>query len=336
MTVESATYLGDLVPANPGYRNQKKEGDDHIRLLKSVLQATFPGLAGGAWRVQPKTGTYTALATDNMTVIVATGALTLNLTAAATLGNKWLVAVFASGGAVTIDPNSSEVVNGAATLVVPQNSWALLFCENDTSTPMHFRALVNTGNALLLQGGSVAGTVNLTGASAELRLYDKDTSNGYNGIFRNANYLRISSSLGDEEMVMDDSGNVTFDGNVSAYSDERLKEQVHNIMAPLAIVGQLRGVHFVWKEGNGAKSGKKDYGFIAQEVEKILPEIVLESAAKDQPYLTVDYTRVVPILAAALSELHRNFMGLQASHRALREELDAVKARLEKDDAAAR
>jgi len=44
MTVESATYLGDLDPSYPADSDNVIEGDNHIRLLKTVLQATFPNL----------------------------------------------------------------------------------------------------------------------------------------------------------------------------------------------------------------------------------------------------------------------------------------------------
>ena len=42
MTVESATYISGLVPAYPPGSDSISEGDDHLRLLKTVLQGTFP------------------------------------------------------------------------------------------------------------------------------------------------------------------------------------------------------------------------------------------------------------------------------------------------------
>lgn len=46
MTVESATYISDLNTSNPAATDNKSEGDDHLRLLKSTLQATFPNITG--------------------------------------------------------------------------------------------------------------------------------------------------------------------------------------------------------------------------------------------------------------------------------------------------
>ena len=52
MTVESATYVSQLNPAYPAASDNISEGDDHIRLVKSVLQSQFPSLATTA--VTPK------------------------------------------------------------------------------------------------------------------------------------------------------------------------------------------------------------------------------------------------------------------------------------------
>jgi len=65
-------------------------------------------------------------------------------------------------------------------------------------------------------------------------------------------------------MTMDRSGNVTFAGNVTAYSDERLKTEIKTIENPLDTISKLRGVTFKWKE-----SGDDSMGVIAQEVEAI-------------------------------------------------------------------
>ncbi len=126
MALETGSFLDDLTITNPLGADAKNQGDDHIRLVKKVLKATFPGMAGAAWRVQTKTGTYTVVAGDNMTTINCTTALTLNLTAAATLGNQHLFRVVANGGAVTIDPDGAETVNGSATLVVNDGETAVV------------------------------------------------------------------------------------------------------------------------------------------------------------------------------------------------------------------
>jgi hypothetical protein len=129
MGLEAATFIGSLVPANPDGADDKAEGDNHIRMMKSVLQATMPGLVGRMWRHQTKSSGYTVVANDNMTLLNCTAALTLALTAAATLGNGHEFMVHANGFDVVIDPNGAETINGAATLTVPSGVCALVLCD---------------------------------------------------------------------------------------------------------------------------------------------------------------------------------------------------------------
>jgi regulator of sigma D len=65
----------------------------------------------------------------------------------------------------------------------------------------------------------------------------------------------------------------------------------------------LRGVEFDWNEGN--RKGQKDLGLIAQEVEKVLPEIVREKKMAfidNETYKTIDYDKVVGLLIEAIKE----------------------------------
>lgn len=132
MGLETGTYINDLNELWPLGSDGKSAGDNHIRLIKEALKNTLPGLAGAFARVQSKSANYTALATDNTSLILATAALTLSLTAAATLGNKWVAAVYASSGDVTIDPNGAETINGSATLTIPSGTFAWVWCTGTT------------------------------------------------------------------------------------------------------------------------------------------------------------------------------------------------------------
>ncbi|MGO7448584.1 hypothetical protein ACC668_28550 [Rhizobium ruizarguesonis] len=76
-----------------------------------------------------KSGDYTALASDDNAVHRFTAAATLTLTAASTLGANWHYCVIADGGDVTIDPNGSETIDGAATLVVPNGYSTFIVCS---------------------------------------------------------------------------------------------------------------------------------------------------------------------------------------------------------------
>lgn len=87
------------------------------------------------------------------------------------------------------------------------------------------------------------------------------------------------------------SGDFTALGNVTAYSDERLKTNIRTIDNALDRVTEMRGVFF-------DKGGRPSTGVIAQEIERVLPEVVLEGE-----YKSVAYGNVIGVLIEAIKEL---------------------------------
>ena len=80
-------------------------------------------------------------------------------------------------------------------------------------------------------------------------------------------------------------------------SDKKLKTNIKSIKDPLEKVLNLRGVYFDWKDKK-KYSDKKQIGFIAQEVEKVVPELVI-----DNKYIkTVCYPQAVSLLVEAIKE----------------------------------
>ena len=99
-------------------------------------------------------------------------------------------------------------------------------------------------------------------------------------------------------------GDMTAAGNVTAYSDPRLKENFQRINDPIAILSKLDGGTFTWKQGiehTISKAGKKDYGVLADQVETVMPEIVSDSIEiEGEKYKTVAYEKLVPLLIEAV------------------------------------
>lgn len=76
-----------------------------------------------------KSSNYTVIDTDRGVVFVCTGTFTLSLAAAATLADGFTFAVINAGaGIVTIDPNSTEQIDGANTKDIAAGSWAIVSC----------------------------------------------------------------------------------------------------------------------------------------------------------------------------------------------------------------
>jgi len=90
------------------------------------------------------------------------------------------------------------------------------------------------------------------------------------------------------------------------YSDIRLKTNMEDIMDALNIVSALHGKRYEWKNSNiqGLKGGKKVIGLIAQEVKRVLPEVVGED---ENGLLSVNYADLIPILLEALKQHIKNY-----------------------------
>jgi len=86
-------------------------------------------------------------------------------------------------------------------------------------------------------------------------------------------------------------------------SDERLKENIVQIDNAISIVESLEGVSFNWK-----KDGGKSMGLIAQDVEKILPELV---STDNQGYKSIQYANLVAVLIEAVKEQQKQIDELQ-------------------------
>lgn len=113
-------------------------------------------------------------------------------------------------------------------------------------------------------------------------------------------------------------GDMVASGNVTAYSDIRLKENVVTFENPLELVSQLRGVQFNWKdiEANDGKRGKKSMGLIAQEIEEVFPELV--TLGQDGDTKTVAYAPLVGLLIEAV-KAQQEQINLLKAHLGLRE-----------------
>ena len=108
------------------------------------------------------------------------------------------------------------------------------------------------------------------------------------------------------------STNLTFDasaGRLSAtflnsLSDEKLKKDISTIDNAVDKVMQLRGVDYTWKQ-----SEEKSKGVIAQELQKVLPELVSESDDR----LSVNYNGIIGVLIEAIKEQQKQIDELKGN-----------------------
>ena len=123
------------------------------------------------------------------------------------------------------------------------------------------------------------------------------------------NDIRMDS-LGVATAASGTSGEIRATNDVTAFysSDVALKENIVNIPSPMNLVKKINGVLFDWKQdyidSKGGEDGyfvrKKDVGILAQDVEKVLPEVV---ATRQDGIKAVKYDRLVSLLIECVKDL---------------------------------
>jgi hypothetical protein len=110
-----------------------------------------------------------------------------------------------------------------------------------------------------------------------------------------------------------------------SFSSIRWKRDIQVINEPLEKILRLRGVYFNWDADHG---GGRDMGMIAEEVGKVLPEIV--HYEEDGTYTSgMDYSRLTPLLVEAVKELKAESQKLKAENEGLKKRLETLESILE-------
>ena len=109
-------------------------------------------------------------------------------------------------------------------------------------------------------------------------------------------------------IVINGTGGVILTNNATSwtsYSDERLKNINSNIENALDKLLTLRTINYSWKSD---KNNKENLGLIAQDVEKVFPQIIdknkLYNKIDNTEYLGIRYTELIPVLIKAIQELN--------------------------------
>lgn len=115
-------------------------------------------------------------------------------------------------------------------------------------------------------------------------------------------------------------GNICATGTIGVCSDMRFKKDVEPLDGPLDSVRKLQGVSYTWneqfRETTGDMTQDRQIGLIAQDVEKILPEVVSTGRTG---YRSVDYGKITAVLIEAVKAQQLQIEDLQAQLEALRD-----------------
>ncbi len=117
-------------------------------------------------------------------------------------------------------------------------------------------------------------------------------------------------------MTIDNTGNMTVAGDVVVNSDARLKQNIETISNALAMIQELSGKAYEWKANLG-RDDKQHYGFLAQDVEQVIPDVVSESDGVK----SVNYQAILPILVNAMQEQQQQIEQQQQEIELLKQQI---------------
>ena len=169
-----------------------------------------------------------------------------------------------------------------------------IICNGNGSVDLYHDAVKTCethSNGIIVQGPE--------GGSAQIAMYaDEGDDNADKWLINAADGSDLtiqsySTGSWQNELTLTNAGNLTALGNVTAYSDARLKTDIETLDNALDKVTKLRGVSY--KRLDTQEAG---IGVIAQEIENVLPEVVQDGA-----YKSVAYGNVVGLLIEAIKEL---------------------------------
>ena len=192
----------------------------------------------------------------------------------------------------------------------------------------------------------------LLGCGAGSGEYSKNISGSYNVFIgynagkyeTNSNRLYIANSGTSTPLIWGNfsTGVVKVNGSTVTTSDERFKDNIKSLEGSLQKVLNMRGVSYTWKtkaemaEIRGVTPDSTDYstriqegtqlGVIAQEIEKVVPEVVYTD---EEGFKSVDYVKLTPVLIEAIKEQQSIIDTQDKKIDAQQKEIDELKAQLE-------
>jgi hypothetical protein len=189
---------------------------------------------------------------------------------------------------------------------------------NDPRAPLHLL-------------GSAAPPAGLLAANNGLLLGSNGTASykwiqSYGGpLVLNSQGNNVGIGLNNPTFKLHVNGSVAGVGNYNNLSDARYKRNVATLDNALDTILHLRGVTFDWKRdtpGMNFTEGRQ-IGFLAQEVEQILPELVTTDS---RGYKSVAYANVVPVLVEAIKTLKKDYQAIQAENAELKARMKRLEA----------
>ncbi len=261
--------------------------------------------------------------TANFNTAVGSSALRLNTTGESNTANGSSALEFSTTGSF----NTAIGTNGLKSNVTGWNnssvgSGALSFSNTNNNTAMGTNSLKNTTGYSNTALGAFAGEINTTG--------NENTAIGVTATFA-ANNLSNATAIGfgataaaSNSVRLGNTAVTVIGGQVAwtAASDIRIKKNIVNSKYGLSTVLQLRPVEY-----NLISNDLRQVGFIAQEVQKLVPEVVTgkEGDLAKGEILGITYSNLVPVLTKAIQDQQKQIETLQNELEALKKLMKELK-----------
>lgn len=181
--------------------------------------------------------------------------------------------------------------------------------DADKVDGLHAASFIRSDAADIASGDlTFSGTLDITnGATSALNVTNGATFGNTvvvgGAVTINNGALQINNSASEGVFQLSPAtGNLIVAGDITSVgtiSDERLKENVVRLNNSLEKVTQINGYNFNFKDN----PDETMLGVIAQEIEKVLPEVVYEFEKEDKTYKAVRYANIVPLLIEAIKDL---------------------------------
>ena len=237
----------------------------------------------------------------------------------ATSGSQNIIISQGSGANITIGPGDTKVVylDGAGSGAAVVDA----FVDLDLSGGSVNVSTVKTNSGDMTFDS--AGDIILDADGANISFKDGGTEIA---TFNNAsNTLEIETKVSDADFKikgndggsgitaltidMSAAGAATFNNDVTAFSDKRLKTDIEPIANGLQKVMAMQGVYY---KRNDVENAKTQVGVLAQDMEAIVPEVVL-TADDEMQTKSVDYGKLTSVLIEAIKELKKEVNELKGS-----------------------
>jgi hypothetical protein len=199
---------------------------------------------------------------------------------------------------------TGDYAEGAGSLRAP-----IFYDSNDTG---YYLDLNSTSEAAMrMRGGALIGPN--TSYGAYLRIGASGWTGDHSSVFVTNGNLHLDAQPGFSlylawynTSTINVGGSIVANGNITAYSDIRVKDNVETIPNALDKLNQIRGVTYTRTDRDDKE--RRYAGVIAQEIEKVLPEAIFEN----EEYKSVDYNATIGLLIQAVKELTDKVKALEA------------------------